>query len=102
MTTTSAYPVPRHEAVPVGAPLEDGDVAGVGRGDRMLLLVLLIKHCHFSGLPANSQDHSRRMPAQGSDPERPLDMRIGRMLTLQRTRGKSHVVKGDSYSGTSG
>lgn len=72
--TASAYPVPRHEAVPTGAPPEDGDGGGVCRGHRLLLLVLLIKHSHFSGLPANSQRQPRRVPAQGSDPDGPLEM----------------------------
>ena len=78
----SAHPIPRDQAVPVGVPVEDGDVGDLRQGDRMLLLVLLIKHDHFSGLPANSQDQPRWVPAEGGDPERPLDMRVWHALTL--------------------
>lgn len=64
----------------------------------MLFLVLLIKHCHFSSLPANSEHQARRVPAQGTDPERPLHTCIGHMLTLQQARRKFHIMKRDSYS----
>lgn len=52
----------------------------------MLLLVLLVKHDHFSRLPANSQDQPRWVPAQAGDPERPLDMHVWHALALRHTR----------------
>lgn len=82
----AAHPVSRHQAVPVGAPGEDGDVGRVRGRDCVLLLVLLVKHDHFPRLPANSQDQPRRVPAQGGDPERPLDMGVWHALALRHTK----------------
>lgn len=87
------YLVSRHQAAPTGTPTEDGNVSGVWQGHCVLLLVLLIKHYHFSSFPANSQNKPCRVPAQWSGLEGPLNVGVRHRLTLCGTRSKTSCCR---------